>query len=73
MTFTFDYHINGYSFALQIPLLVFFKKCKEIMHSAVFQAKKKKRSPLGRSAGGKWLSSTSALQLGCFTNFLFLF
>lgn len=43
MTFTFDYHINGYSFALQIPLLVFFKKCKEIMHSAVFQAKKKKK------------------------------
>lgn len=57
MTFTFDYHINGCSFALQIPLVVCFEKCRGIMQCVVFQAKK---YPLGRNYGGKWLSSASA-------------
>lgn len=34
------------TFALQISLEVFFEKCTDLMHYAVFQAKK---SPLGRS------------------------
>jgi len=57
MTFTFDYHISGCSFALQIPLVVFFEKCRDRMQYAVFQAKK---SLLGRSYDSEWVSSALA-------------